>query len=115
MKTSIFLSMMAFLWSVTHTGHAQQFTIGSFTIDGGGGTSTNTTYTLSGTIGQPDAGSVMSGGAYAVQGGFWAGAYAVQGLAALWIRRLDGSYSGVMGLPLFETGEALAQAGFPML
>jgi septum formation protein len=40
-----------------------------------------------------------------------AGAYAVQGLAARFIARLEGSYSGVMGLPLFETAELLAAAG----
>ena len=37
-----------------------------------------------------------------------AGAYAVQGHAAVFIRRLAGSYSGVMGLPLYETWELLA-------
>ena len=36
-----------------------------------------------------------------------AGAYAIQGKAALFIERIEGSYSGVMGLPLFETGELL--------
>ena len=40
-----------------------------------------------------------------------AGAYAVQGLAARWIRHIDGSFSGVMGLPLFETAALLADAG----
>ena len=40
-----------------------------------------------------------------------AGAYAVQGGAGQYIRRIDGSYSGVMGLPLFETAEILRQAG----
>jgi septum formation protein len=40
-----------------------------------------------------------------------AGAYAVQGRAALFIQRIAGSYSGIMGLPLFETGELLAAAG----
>jgi septum formation protein len=39
-----------------------------------------------------------------------AGAYAVQGRIAAWIEHLEGSYSGVMGLPLFETRELLAQA-----
>lgn len=37
-----------------------------------------------------------------------AGAYAIQGRAAAFIRHLEGSYSGVMGLPLFETAELLA-------
>jgi len=40
-----------------------------------------------------------------------AGAYAIQGRAALFVKRLDGSYSGVMGLPLFETAALLREAG----
>ena len=40
-----------------------------------------------------------------------AGGYAVQGRAALFIERIAGSYSGIMGLPLFETGELLAALG----
>jgi septum formation protein len=44
-----------------------------------------------------------------------AGGYAVQGLGAVFIQHLSGSYSGVMGLPLFETAELLSHAGFPPL
>lgn len=44
-----------------------------------------------------------------------AGAYAVQGLGALFIRELRGSYSGVMGLPLYETAELLTQFGIRVL
>lgn len=40
-----------------------------------------------------------------------AGAYAIQGAAEAFIRRLTGSYSGVMGLPLFETAQLLGVAG----
>ena len=40
-----------------------------------------------------------------------AGAYAIQGRAAGFIARLEGSYSGVMGLPLYELFETLKQAG----
>lgn len=40
-----------------------------------------------------------------------AGAYAIQGLAAVFIARLEGSYTGVMGLPLFETAALLDAAG----
>jgi nucleoside triphosphate pyrophosphatase len=40
-----------------------------------------------------------------------AGAYAIQGRAAVFIAELRGSYSGVMGLPLFETAELLSEAG----
>lgn len=44
-----------------------------------------------------------------------AGAYGIQGLAALFIERLEGSYSGVMGLPLFESGELLRRFGIKLL
>jgi septum formation protein len=44
-----------------------------------------------------------------------AGAYAIQGRGAAFISHLDGSYSGVMGLPLFETAEILARIGFQVL
>lgn len=44
-----------------------------------------------------------------------AGGYAVQGLAALFIRELNGSFSGVMGLPLYETAELLRAAGIDPL
>ena len=44
-----------------------------------------------------------------------AGGYAIQGVAATFIEHLDGSYSGVMGLPLFETAQLLRQAGIAEL
>ncbi len=43
-----------------------------------------------------------------------AGGYAIQGKAAIFIRELEGSYSGVMGLPIFETAQLLAQLNIPM-
>jgi septum formation protein len=39
-----------------------------------------------------------------------AGAYAIQSGAAAWIAHIDGSYSGIMGLPLYETAQLLRQA-----
>ena len=44
-----------------------------------------------------------------------AGAYAIQGRGAAFVSHLEGSYSGVMGLPLFETAGLLAKIGFPVL
>lgn len=41
-----------------------------------------------------------------------AGAYAVQGRAAAMIEHISGSYSGIMGLPMFETAQLLRQAGW---
>jgi septum formation protein len=40
-----------------------------------------------------------------------AGSYGIQGLAATWIMRIEGSYSGVMGLPLYETAALLRTHG----
>lgn len=44
-----------------------------------------------------------------------AGAYAIQGLAALFISHLEGSFSGVMGLPLFETAALLTEFEIPVM
>ncbi len=41
-----------------------------------------------------------------------AGSYAIQGLAGNWIKRIDGSYTGVMGLPVYETAMLLNKIGF---
>ncbi len=43
-----------------------------------------------------------------------AGSYAIQGLAGNWIKRIDGSYTGVMGLPVHETALLLKKLGFLM-
>jgi hypothetical protein len=61
---------------------AQSYTIDWFTIDGGGGTSTGGVYSVSGTIGQPDAGGPMTNGQYSVTGGFWALPTAIQVIGA---------------------------------
>jgi hypothetical protein len=55
-----------------------QYSITWSTIDGGGGTSTGGVYSVSGTIGQPDAGAAMTNGQYSVTGGFWALPTAIQ-------------------------------------
>ena len=43
-----------------------------------------------------------------------AGAYAVQGRAAMFIARIEGSYSGIMGLPMHETAQLLRASGFEL-
>jgi septum formation protein len=43
-----------------------------------------------------------------------AGAYGIQGAAAIHVADLDGCYTGIMGLPLFETAGLLRQAGWPL-
>ena len=44
-----------------------------------------------------------------------AGSYAIQGVGSLFIERINGSFSGVMGLPLFETAQLLAREGIELL
>jgi len=58
-------------------GRAQTYSIDWHKISGGGGASSNGQYSVSGTIGQHDAGGAMTGGSYSLTGGFWA-LYAVQ-------------------------------------
>lgn len=48
-----------------------------YTIDGGGGTQSSGAYTLNGTVGQLDAGT-LSGGSYTLAGGYWNGSATVQ-------------------------------------
>jgi len=44
-----------------------------------------------------------------------AGAYGIQGLGGIFVKAIEGSYSGVMGLPVFETIELLKSAGLDVL
>jgi hypothetical protein len=59
------------------TAEAQNFAITQSTIAAGGGTSTNTQYTVSGTVGQPTVGPA-AGGAFEVESGFWSAAFVIQ-------------------------------------
>jgi hypothetical protein len=64
---------------------AQSYSVDWSTIDGGGGASTGGVYSVTGTIGQPDAGPPMTNGQYSVTGGFWAFAAVVQTPGAPWL------------------------------
>ena len=70
MKTCSFIHLVAFFAS-SAVSIAQDYRIDWHTISGGGGTSSGGPYSLSGTVGQPDAGS-LGGGNYVLEGGFWA-------------------------------------------
>ena len=101
---------------------AQSYSIDWFTIDGGGGTSTGGVYSVSGTIGQPDAGK-MIGGNYSIDGGFWGIVTALQspGAPLLSVERLGSAVrvywprpatGFVLDQSLTVTG-AWSQVGFP--
>ena len=76
----------------TARASAETYAIDWHSIDAGGGTSTGTVYSVSGSIGQPDAGT-MSGGGYLLVGGFWSVVSALQMADAplLSIERLPGA------------------------
>lgn len=67
------------------------FDLSWHTIDGGGGSSSGGEFELSGTIGQHDAGETMTGGDFALIGGFWAGAGAAPGTPCPWDLDMNGS------------------------
>ncbi len=72
MKTGLKIVLMTLaLTAFVSRAQAQTYSIDWYKIAGGGGTSTGGTYQVSGTIGQPDASSAMTGGNYSLTGGFW--------------------------------------------
>lgn len=86
-----------------------QLSVDWHTIDGGGGTSTSGVYSVTGTIGQPDAGT-MSGGAYSLSGGFWSLLSVVQTPdAPLLSITLTTTNTAVVSWPSPSTGFALQQ------
>jgi hypothetical protein len=88
--------------------HAQ-YSIDWFTIDGGGGTSTGGVYSVSGTIGQPDAGT-MSGGNFSLTGGFWSFLSTVQTPGApLLTISLTTSNTAMVSWPSSSAGFTLQQ------
>jgi hypothetical protein len=76
-KNGVLVAVCFILLHSSLSLRAQSFSIDWFTIDGGSGTSTGGVYSVSGTIGQPDAGA-MSGGNFSIDGGFWGIIAAVQ-------------------------------------
>jgi len=91
------------------SGLAQNFSIDWFTIDGGGGTSAGGVYSISGTIGQPDAGH-LTGGTFTLDGGFWGLTAAVQSPPAPLLRIfLTTTNTVVVAWPAPSTGFSLQQ------
>jgi hypothetical protein len=80
-----------------------QYAIDWFTVDGGGGTSTGGVYTVSGTVGQPDAGT-MNGGGYTLAGGFWGIVGAVQAAGAPYLTIARSNLWVIVSWPLPAPG-----------
>ena len=104
------LSIACFSVALLATAVQAQYSIDWYTIDGGGGTSTSAVYSVSGTIGQPDAG-VMSGGNFTLQGGFWSiiGAVQIPGSPVLTVAWTT-TNTVLVSWPYPSTGFALEQS-----
>lgn len=72
--TAIVIPVLALLLLASITFAQGGYDLSWWTVDGGGDTfSQGGSYSLGGTIGQPDAGVLMDGGSYTLAGGFWGG------------------------------------------
>ncbi|MDZ4753539.1 MAG: hypothetical protein SGJ11_03475 [Phycisphaerae bacterium] len=72
MKTFTLIALVAVAAPVGADDAGVAFDLSWHTVDGGGGTSSGGTFSMSGTIGQCDAGDIMIGGTFEFEGGFWA-------------------------------------------
>jgi hypothetical protein len=102
------ISALVGLWLSSSAVQAQSYSVDWFAIAGGGGTSTGGVYSLSGTIGQSDAGP-MSGGNFSLEGGFWS-IVAVQTPGAPLLRVvLTSTNTVIVAWPAPSTGFSLQQ------
>src|SRR5690348_14430606 len=90
-KFTALVSLIMAVYIHLPAAFAQSYSIDWYKISGGGGTSTNGQYAVTGTIGQADAGGAMTGGDYSVTGGFWSLISVVQtaGAPALFITQAN--------------------------
>ncbi len=94
------------LLAIGSPAHAQPYSVNWYKIAGGGGTSTNAQYAVSGTIGQPDAGGPMTGGGFSVTGGFWS-LFALQTPGAPLLTITVSNNQAIVSWPLSATGFTL--------
>ncbi len=96
---------------------AQGYVVDWYKIAGGGGTSTNASYSVSGTIGQSDASSAMTGGNYSLIGGYWSLINVAQapGAPTLYISHRGNTvtvyWQNITGWSLYQSGNLATPAG----
>jgi hypothetical protein len=101
--------LLLFSLLVPSLGFAQSYSIDWYRVSGGGGTSTGGVYSVSGTIGQHDAGGPMTGESFWLAGGFWS-LYAVPMPGApLLIITLTTTNTAMVSWPSPSTGWSLQQ------
>jgi len=101
------LSLLSLL--IATASASAQYSINWFTLDGGGGQSSGGDYTLTGTIGQPDA-ATSSGGAYTLQGGFWSAFAGVPTEGAPSLRIIRNGASVILAWPNPSSGFQLQES-----
>jgi hypothetical protein len=110
MKVTFSFVVMAVCLTCVASAKAQNYTIDSFIVAGGGGTSTGGVFAVNGTIGQPGVGPA-SGGVYSLVGGFW-GVLQTPGAPILSVTNANGTVTIYWPLPadgfLLEQTAALA-------
>lgn len=102
------LCMTSLLVGSLVLAHAQNYGISWYKIAGGGGSSTGGVYSVTGTIGQPDAGHLV-GGNYAIDGGYWGIIAAVQTAGAPLLTVTLASPNVLVSWPAPSTGFILQQ------
>ncbi len=106
------------LWLLPAGAMAQNYNIDWYKVSGGGSSSTGGVYTVSGTIGQHDAGGPMTGGNYSLTGGFWALISVVQtpGAPTLFVSQSGNTVTvywlAVAGWSLQQNSSLTAPAGW---
>lgn len=106
--TRIFFGVLAGFTALTTQA---QYSIDWYKIAGGGGTSSNGQYMVSGTIGQHDAGTPMTGGGYSLTGGYWALSAVQTAGAPLLTITVTPTNTVVISWPSPSTGFGLQQNG----
>ena len=94
--------LLAFALIAPASGFSQAYSIDWYKIAGGGGTSTNGQYAVTGTIGQPDAGGAMTGGNYSLTGGFLGADF----------RRANGRRADALHQPFRQHGDGVLAERF---
>lgn len=92
---------------------AQNYSVDWFKIAGGGGTSTNTQFAVSGTVGQPDVGPAMSAGQFSVTGGFWSLVTAVPSPGAPALAVAHSGHNVIISWPSPSSGFVLQENTSP--
>jgi hypothetical protein len=111
MKLIKFVLILSAAWLVGNAT-AQNYTIDWYKVAGGSGASTNGQYSLSGTIGQYDAGGPMTGGSFSLTGGFWS-LFAVQTPGASTLFIMKSGNNAVLYWSASATGYHLESNGSP--